>query len=339
MSLVFVDGFDHYAFADMSKKWSIPGGGSFSTGTFRTGTQSYALAGSTNPFNLFPAGDAHATFIVGFAFRLASFVTSGYCGAMLLYGDAGTTSHVTLGVNPSGKLHVLRGGVSGTLLGAESGISIALNNWYYVEMKAVLHDTTGSVVVRVDGATVINLTGIDTNNAGVATTFDTITMRPDITTMFYDDLYVCNGAGSAFNDFLGDVRVQTIYPTGAGNSTGLTPSTGSNWDAVNDPTANITDYVSSAVAATKDTYAFGDVTSGYTALAAQSVLYGSKAEAGGSRSMIPVIRSGGTDYDGTAKVLPTGFIMHRSIYETNPNGAVAWTSAAMNAAEFGVKVG
>lgn len=342
MAPLMIEGFDHYAFADMGKKWSAAVGGSFSTATVRTGTQSLAFPTSAPPIKLFSTAEEHATFIVGFAMRMTSFGAASTITLLNLLGDFGLTTHVTLGMNQLGKLSVYRGTTVGTLLGSEAGTSIVTGAWQYIELKAVLHDTTGSVEVRVDGVAVITLTNQDTKNAGTRTTFDTVSLvftGGQAFVGFIDDLYICNGAGSLNNNFLGDVKVQTLYPTGAGNTTGLTPSTGANYDAVNEPSANTSDYVSSPTVTTKDTYVFGDLTVGYDPLVVQEVLLAQKVEAGAVRTAVPVTRSAGADYDGTAKTLPTGWVMHRALLETDPATAVAWTAAGVNAAEFGVKVG
>ena len=48
-----------------------------------------------------------------------------------------------------------------------------------------------------------------------------------IGTLDIDDLYICDGTGSApHNTFLGDCRVDTLLPTADGTAQQWTPSTG-----------------------------------------------------------------------------------------------------------------
>lgn len=338
MSLVFMDGFDHYTIADMGRKWNVPGNGSMSTSVFRNGTQSYLNTSAQAPRFALSTADQHATLIVGCAFRL-SILPSSPLALLTLYGDAFVTTHTTLGVTAAGKLQVFRGTTGGTLLGSESGTSIAVNTWYFLELKAVLHDSTGAITLRVDGSSVITLTSQDTKNAGTGSVYDGIGFTGNANANYIDDLYLCNGAGSAFNDLLGDVKVQTLYPSGAGNSTNLTPSTGSNYQAVDDATGNTSDYVSSSVATTKDTYAFDNLTAGYDPKGLQVIALAAKEAPGAVRTVIPVVRSGGTDYDGSARTLPFGWVYGRQVYEQDPATSTAWTTSGVNAAEFGVKVG
>ena len=92
--------------------------------------------------------------------------------------------------------------------------------------------------------------------------------------MNFDDLYVCDSAGSTNNGFLGDCRIDTIYPSGAGNYTQFTPSTGSNYTCVDETAPNTTDYVDGATVGDRDSYALGNL----SALSSQTV-YGVQVNA------------------------------------------------------------
>jgi hypothetical protein len=153
-----------------------------------------------------------------------------------------------------------------------------------------------------------------------------------------DDLYVWDGAGSINNTFPGDVRVFAVLPSGAGNSAQWTPSTGTNYSAVDDATPNTSDYVSSSTPTNKDTYAFSDIAGSGTVLGAQLSLYAQKAASGSTRGIQGVCRSVTTESNSVEAVLGTSWrYWVQAIYETDPATAAAWASvAALNAAEFGV---
>src|SRR3546814_17566377 len=57
----------------------------------------------------------------------------------------------------------------GTLLGQGSSPAIVANAWQHVEAKVVISDTVGTVEVRVEGVTVLDLSGLDTLNSADAT--------------------------------------------------------------------------------------------------------------------------------------------------------------------------
>lgn len=336
MALLYLDGVDHYSSnADMDKKWSVRSNGGTSASQHRTGTQSYDYSSSDGPRMLFPSAQAHATFIVGFALYTPDYLTTGFAGWLVFAGDGGATSHLVLHINSMGVMRVLR---SSTVLGTTDPV-LTYTSWHYIEMKATLHDSTGAVELRVDGTTVLSLSGIDTKNAGTGSVFDCIRFNETgfANNSFSDDFYICNGDATSPNDFLGDIAVETIYPSGAGNTTGLTPSTGANYAAVDEALWSTTDYVSSSVATTKDTYAFGNVSTPRSIVAVQGNYYAQKTD--GSRLLVPVVRHSGTDYDSTGIPLPQSFTDLRQIWVTNPGTGSAWTDTDLNAAEFGVKVG
>jgi hypothetical protein len=157
--------------------------------------------------------------------------------------------------------------------------------------------------------------------------------------LYYDDFYVCDNSGSAPNNtFLGDVRVQTLLPTGAGASTQWTPSVGNNWDNVNDAPYSAATYNSANAAGLRDTYAMSDVNSATdTIFGVQANLLALKTDSG-SANVKHVVRSGGTDYSGADRVLSTSLASYVAVREVDPATSVAWDNAGINAVEFGMEV-
>jgi hypothetical protein len=216
--------------------------------------------------------------------------------------------------------------------------------WYYFEIKATINDSTGSVVVKVNGVEKLNVTSIDTRATSAAAEINRIQLGATdggygSTPQAFDDFYLCDTTGTANNDFLGDVRVQSIFPSGAGATTQWTPSAGSNYQCVDDTAPNSdTDYVSETSAGDKDTYAFGNVTpTSGTVKGVQIMAYHRKDDAG-SRSIAPVYRPTSTDYDGTTVSVLDSYTYLREVSEINPDGTSAWTISDVNGAEFGIKL-
>jgi hypothetical protein len=112
---------------------------------------------------------------------------------------------VSLTVTTGGAIEVRRGNFAGTVIGTSTTGVITAATWKYVEVQAKLHDTTGTVIVRVDGTERINLPTVDTKNAGTKTVFDAVIIASSSgVTSLFDDLYVATGAGQAF---LGDTPI------------------------------------------------------------------------------------------------------------------------------------
>ena len=157
---------------------------------------------------------------------------------------------------------------------------------------------------------------------------------------YFEDFYVCDDVGSIANSLLGDCRVELQLPDGAGNSTDWTPSTGSNYQCVDETAPNSdTDYVSNRTAGDHDSYTFDDiVTVDGEIYAVQTNMFARKNDAG-TRQIKSLIRSGGSDYaTGTTHTLIDSYKYYPDIYEHDPDTSSAWTISGVNAAEFGPKL-
>ncbi len=341
MTLLALESFDGIATADLTVKgWVIGGTPTVSSTRARTGPQSLYQNGTADVISRGVA--EHATVIVGFALYRPAITQN--AATIIFYSDNGATQHVTIVVTASGALEARRGNSGGTLLGSAVG-AVLPGIWAYIEAKATLSDSVGAVELRVNGATVLNLTNVDTKNAGTKTVFDTVAFYGSsgvVEDAYIDDLYVCNGAGSVNNSFLGDTRVRCLLPSGNGNSSQLLGSDADSTDnylLVDEATPSTADYVGSGTTDQKDTYTFGDLpdASG-TIHGVQVSALATKTDAG-ARNLAIVTRSDGVDYDGSDVALALGSNAYvQQVRETDPDTAAAWTIAAVNAAEFGVKV-
>jgi hypothetical protein len=145
-----------------------------------------------------------ATITVGVALKVSSLAAAR--PFLSVASDSSVTIHDTLRVNADGSLSVLLGSTGGVPFGTTAAGLIAVGTWYYVETQIRLHDTAGTVVVRLGGATVLNLAGVDTKNSGTKAVFDGVRLvgGGSGAVHLFDDLYVTMGAGAAFK---GDTTV------------------------------------------------------------------------------------------------------------------------------------
>jgi hypothetical protein len=346
MTLLFCDSFDHYAQADFNSKWTAASGTLGSNTTInasngRRSTSSLRISGGQGCVKggLTPS----ASMVLGFAYKNSSLPASDTVLATFIDPSvsASAGAHITIALSTTGNIKAFRGSSAGTLLGTSSS-ALAINTYYYIEIKILIHDSTGTVEVRVNGSNTgwLNLTGQDTRNAGNAT-ISAILILGNATADF-DDLYVLNTSGSINNDFLGDTRVDAILPSANGNSSGMTGSDGNSTDnylLVDEAAANgDTDYVGSATATTKDTYTFPNLSHTPLTISAVQINMWAKKDDAGARSICSVTRSNSADTDGTTLAIGTAYENHRQVVETDPNTAAAWDLTGFNAAEFGVKV-
>lgn len=238
------------------------------------------------------------------------------------------------GINSSGLVVIMR---SGTVLATGAFLMPTLG-WHYVELKVTVNNSTGSFEWRLNGETRMTGSSLDTqqsanafaNGYRIGQLGDG---QSDIGDSLFDDLYYAS-------DFLGDIRVDSLYPTAEGNTTMFSASTGIDNALVVDetPPNSDTDYVSAPNVNDKDTYITENLPSSpATVHAVKTKLWAKKTDAA-ARTVYPVVRHSSTDYDGSAKTLTTSYAYHDELYNTNPGTAAAWVDTDVDAAEFGVKI-
>lgn len=338
MALLYMDGFD--AQDVLLRGWMSGGANITYDGGTRWGTGSalHYWTGGGQSFiqHRFPASTKT---VIGFAIKMTNAGVAQ--NETFLMGDTGSTVHLTIQRWTSNTVRLTRGdpNAGGTVLATSAG-GVWDNNWHYMEISATIADSGGTCIIHMDNTEVINFTG-DTKNGGTNSSLDTFASSVYSGNDFVlDDLYILDGTGSApWNDFLGDSRIHTLVPTGAGSNTQLTPSTGANWSCVDELPYSTSDYVTSSTAGQKDTYATSDLpgTVG-TVYGVQLNAIAKKTDAG-SRALKTTIRRGSTDYsDSTATNLASGDVTLSSLRTLDPSTSAQWTTTNVNAMEIGVEV-
>lgn len=335
-NVYFLDSLDHYgSLALMAQKgWSVGGssGGAINTyGAYgRNGTNGILIHSDGIITRALPANLQTVCF--GAAIRFLTRPANS--GIMYLSEPGGVHVYVAMLADGSIRAYNSALGVLGT-----SAPSVIANTTahFYVEVKVFIHDTTGSIEIRVNGNTtpVLNLTAIDTK--GTANAYATVVGGPHSLSgsnvdMYVDDIYIAD-------DFLGDVRIEALSPSGAGATTNFTPSTGANYQCVDEAATpnDDTDYVSSSVVNDKDTYAMGNLASVLGAVVAVAVTTYDRKDDAGARTHSHVTRLSGTEDTGAAFSPTTAYAFHQTVFTTKPGGG-AWSIADVNAMEAGLKI-
>ena len=233
-----------------------------------------------------------------------------------------------------------------TMGGAEIGESadgaLTLGIWNYVEMKFTI-GSSGSIVVKVDGDVVLNLTGVNTQAYGSGGTdyirFGTSWEGNSWDTCLWDDMVIMDTTGSTFKDFLGDVKVEGFAPTADGYYTDFTPlSAGSHYVEIYDqrgPLGVTTTYNTASVVEDKDSFTFtisGDLPT-ILAVAVRGAINNPDT---GIASVRPFFRIDGVDYDADDLWdLGNSVLEQNAWFEENPATSSAWTKTVLESAEFG----
>lgn len=330
MALKWIEGFELAGGSDyLSRKYLTAISGASSTpgrlhGRYGRGTLTTPSLGLTG------------TWIVGFALFVPTTPTASENYVALFRAGK---EQIKLQVNSSRQLELVRGVTT-----VETGSTVLpAETWVYIEMKILVKGgATGTYEVRINEVTEMSdtsvATGFTTNDDADAVKF----VAGSSTRL--DDIYVCDGTGSAHTDFLGDQVVEGILPSGDGAATDWTPSTGSShYTLVDDPAAGFDsgDYVSASSTGLKDYYDFGNLSVITGSINGVVVNVMAALDAVGARTMRARYRDGvGTEYGSASPftVGGTSAAEQMTVFGLNPLTTAAWTPSEVNAAQFGIEL-
>lgn len=227
----------------------------------------------------------------------------------------------------------------GTILESSPSSVLSFDEWHYIEIKVVIGNS-GSYEVRVDNVEVFSNTGIDLQDSSNSTANCVSIGRATAgsTNIYIGDIYIFDGSGSEFNDFLGPVKIEALLPNGAGNYSQFTPSAGSNYQNVDEARADAdTTYNESSTAGNKDTFTFPNVSESGE-IKAVSLQNGCSLQDVGPRTIRSVARISATDYYSSGEEMQNRWKYRNGIWRLNPNDSGAWEDADVNNAEFGYEL-
>ena len=338
MVFLFVDGFTHYATDDVSKKYDDKHVSwiyyIISTDEQRrAGSKSLRILKSSSVYiqkNLVSSDD---TVIFGFAFfQAANFTTTGGW-------QISNASGVQIKISPQsdGSIVVIRGV---TVLGTSAASVIKPNVWNYIEVKIKISDAAGTYDIVVNGVNVLSGAGADTQEQAAAT-FDRIFLYGNSGDYgYYTDMYICDSTGAANNDFLGDIRVDTLYPDGAGNYTQWDANVGANYECVDDDgdIDDDTTYVSTDTLNELDSYTYDNLSALGATIHGVTSTWCTRKDDVGAVGATPITRVAASDYLGSEITLTDSYVTEQYIWDVNPDDAAAWAEADVNGMELGVKL-
>lgn len=346
MACVWIEGFEsHRTSTQYARKYASQSG-SFTAVSGRVfgfggGVQSTVMV--TPPIG----GDN--TFVIGFGVRYASHSTAVNSGAQGLYIETGPDEqcHIEMesGSGLGIRFHLYRGA---TLIATSSYFDFAV--WHYIEIKLTVRGSTnGAYELRHNGVLDINGTGVNLTDTG-GDGWDVFAFRYTsnlASTLYYDDLYICDGTTATNNDFLGPSIVEAVEVNANGASNAWTNNgTGDNYTSVDDVGTGAPDEsgaggtIGSDTNGQKDLFAFTDLTQITGTIHAVQLGIQMGMGATGTRTVKSKYRDPDTtEADGDSHVVDsTNFDEFTQVFNQNPASAAAWDVTDIDDGQFGIEV-
>ena len=251
MANLLIDGFDGVAVADLATVYNPSAVTSIVAG--RNGNGVF-MNSSINHLGL--TIPANATMTAGAAVKVTSVAAN---QPIISFLDAGSFQ-AEVRLHTAGAIYVCR---NATIL-ATASVTWTAGVWMFVEFRATIHNTLGAYELRINGVPVATATNVDTQTTANAYATQVYLgyglSSGQVQVITYDDYYINDNNGSVNNTFMGDGKVETIYPSAAGAYAEFTPLAGANYAAVDETTPDAeTTYVESSTIGHRDTYTFGDL--------------------------------------------------------------------------------
>lgn len=333
MSTLHLDGFDHYATADITQAYTTSGTATITATNARNGT---CLSLSNGGYINYALSTSWNTLFAGFALRTASLATA--IDFISFYYSGTIQIHAVL--NTNGTISIYRGTGTGTLLGTTS-TALSINTWYYIEFGSSFVNSS-IINFRINGVDALTLSAQNTNPAASGKANAIRLTSSTSTTVLFDDWYVNNYVGpSPNNSFLGDVRMEFDVPSSDGAYTAWTASAGARYAAIDDTTPDgATTYIYTSNPTDKDSANFGSL-SGPTQQVLAASLWASAGTDAGTHTFKmftqPSLATNATIYKSPAYTFGTSYSYFENVWDINPQTGAAWTVAEANAAQFGVE--
>ena len=237
-------------------------------------------------------------------------------------------------IRNGGDFVVTSGTVNTTILATSPMLAPSASVWHHCQIKIVVHNTAGSVELRMDGNTSPDwlATGLNTRN-GTANFFANVIhfTSTNANDPFIDDFYVFNDQGIQPNTWQGDVFAVQQMPV-SDVATAWTRNSGTNNclavdDLIHD--GDVT-YVGTNIVNAIDTYAISQLFTIPAAIIAVALKYTARMDDAGPHAMTAQLISGPTTTSMPNYVTTTNYTPQQVVYPTDPNTGAPWAGASVN---------
>lgn len=352
MSLIFCDGFDHYGLDE----GNLTDGAyaqvdtpdiALSTANPRTGDHSMLFTEAGGPRRMRRVlGGAKTTVGLGAAFWFSELPASNDKITIFGFNDAANDPQIRIVLQSTGVIDVKRGALSQTSLGDSGAPVVVAEAYTHVEVMVTFSDTVGAVEVRVDGATVISLTDVDTVATALVESSQVILgqegLLSGVAAMYMDDLFCYDDSGSFNNTFIGDRRVLTLFPDGDTSqadwswNAGPTAYQAISEVAPDDDTTYIFANPGGSPAPASE-FEIADLPEGVSSISAVVVVNRMRKTDAGVANTQPSLVSATSETAGVDYALSEAYTYYHDVFEVDPDTSSPFTPAALNAARIKIE--
>ena len=339
MALRFIDSFDHYAPADASRKWT--------TASFHgrhPGQHGYGYAGVFSKGMLFPT---NRIIMEAYVKRLSQ-------GTIFGLQDTNPENQISCGYSSIGQVRVHQW--AGPVLFESVPDLLRAGGWYHFSWDVLVHSSAGSVLVKLNGETLCNLTGIRTASglgdhpAFWSGTVGAFSIGDNANGTVFDDLVVMDDVddgindarlpgGGGFDKMLGPVEIICKRPNGVGLLHEWTPAGEiENWQNVDDLDPDLDTSYNGALpdaVGDSDLFAMQDLAPDQDVVGAQTLVLARKTEEG-IAAVAPLVHHAGTTTVGATVYQPSTYSYMHTPVATLPDGTL-WTKEKWDALQVGYR--
>lgn len=335
--ILWADSFDHYGLlgTNMADGAWAQVFGNPTTAKARTGTHSFEMTAGPSSIMRRVFGAAKTTAGVAMALYLPQLPSFNDGMTPIQFNDGTNAQQIRIIVESTGAIAAYAGG-SSTPLGTSTDL-ITANGWNHLEAKIVVDDTTGAVEVRLNGVTVLNLSGINTDPtaAGEVSQYSSCNQFNRLTdgSWYIEDVIAWDDSGSSNNDFIGDKKVFTDFPDADTADVDWIPLSGPTRFAMIDEPApdgdasyDEADDVGDVMGVT-----YPDVDAAVLAISAIILVHKTRKTDAGTCNVQQTCVSGVSSTDGLDRPMTTAYTLYHDVIETDPATSAPWTPTGANA--------
>lgn len=334
MARIFIDGFENGSYT----LWTRPPANNGVSSSTKYGHNYAADLQSCLDYALLTLSTTYTTIYFQMRFRINALPVV-VSNILISFSNSSGSWQACLAMNTSGKLYAIRGGKDGTTL-ATGGTTISANTWYLLEGKLVIDSSSGIFQVKLNSVASPLEIDYSGNTQGAADSIIKYVRIGDgwdgangISHLYIDD-FVLDDA-----EMPGGTTIQGLQVAGRNVANQWTPSSGFNFDCVDEIPPSDVDKVSATSVDLVDLYPVTSPVQGCGTIkcvqvAARSYLTGSPTPT----KVKVVVKTHDTEYDSDALNPSTGLANSRCVlHATNPNTSSAWTFAELQALMIGMK--